>query len=115
MALKAAMFWTLQWATALTAGTISQGSARGTGTIHPLEAAFLWAYSSLAFGKQLFAEACRNFSFALQKMLSKYLRNRALLMVRVNTEEYQLYGTQVFKKAERKHQWKATACPGQAS
>lgn len=36
-------------------------------------------------------------------------------MMRVNTEEDQLYGTHVFKKEERKHEWKATACPEQAS
>lgn len=41
-------------------------------------------------GKQLFAEAGEDFSFALQKMLSKYLRDKGLIMMRVNPEEYRL-------------------------
>lgn len=44
-------------------------------------------------GKQLFAEAREDFSFALRKMLSKYLRNKGFIMMRVNTEEYRLQET----------------------
>lgn len=44
-------------------------------------------------GKQLFAEAREDFSFALRKMLSKYLRNKGFIRMRVNTAEYRLQET----------------------
>ena len=78
-----------------TAGQTTQGSARGPRNLNPVTLAF----SSFAFGKQLFAKARGAFSFALQKMLSKHLRNKGCIMMRVNTEEYQLlWNISVLKK-----------------
>ena len=80
------------------AGKTSQGSARGPRNLNPLTLAF----SSFAFGKQLFTKAHGAFSFTLQKMLSKHLRNKSCIMMRVNTEEYQLlWNISVLKKQKK--------------
>lgn len=83
------------------AGKTSRGSARGPRNPNPLTLAF----SSFALGKQLFARPVE-LSLLLYKMLSKHLRNKSCIMMRVNTEEYQLlWNISVLKKIERKNKW----------